>query len=113
MMIGDNSNLFDLTYVDNAAYAHILASDKLGAGLGVEGQVYLCLMEAFIITNDQPIFFWDYPKYLLNELGYKNTQQIVLPTSFAYGLGALMDGLAAVLKPVVEIHPSLTRFLRN
>ncbi|KAF9016895.1 C-3 sterol dehydrogenase [Hymenopellis radicata] len=27
--IGDNNNLFDLTYVENAAYAHLLAADKL------------------------------------------------------------------------------------
>jgi 3-beta hydroxysteroid dehydrogenase/isomerase family len=38
-MIGDNQNLFDLTFVDNAAYAHILAADKLLPGKNVDGQV--------------------------------------------------------------------------
>lgn len=27
--IGDNNNLFDITYVENVAYAHLLAADKL------------------------------------------------------------------------------------
>ncbi|KDN47546.1 NAD(P)-binding protein [Tilletiaria anomala UBC 951] len=30
MQIGDNENLFDWTYVDNVAHAHLLAADKLG-----------------------------------------------------------------------------------
>lgn len=44
IMIGKNENLFDLTYVDNAAYAHILAGEKMKMGTGIEGQVLLLLM---------------------------------------------------------------------
>ena len=54
VVIGSNSSLFDLTYVDNVAYAHILAMEKLDDP-SVQG-------EAFLITNDEPILFWDYPK---------------------------------------------------
>jgi sterol-4alpha-carboxylate 3-dehydrogenase (decarboxylating) len=103
IMIGDNMNLFDLTYVDNAAYAHILAARKLEYGNGVDG-------EAFLITNDQPIFFWDYPKIVWHQLGYRNTQSIALPKSVAYAIGDLMDFFTWVLKPIKAIHPTLTRF---
>lgn len=45
VMIGDNDNLFDMTYVDNAAHAHILAADKLNSTNGTAGQVcYFCDM---------------------------------------------------------------------
>ena len=39
VMIGANDNLFDMTYVDNAAHAHILAADKLAADNGTSGEV--------------------------------------------------------------------------
>lgn len=35
--IGDNSNLFDWTYVGNVAHAHLLAADKLGTSYPVVG----------------------------------------------------------------------------
>ena len=103
MMIGSNDNLFDMTYVDNAAYAHILAADKMTPTSGIGG-------EAFTITNDQPVFFWDYPKALYDGLGLKNTQQIRLSTSLAYALGALMDTMAWLMSPWKTLHPTLTRF---
>lgn len=37
--IGDNHNLVDWTYVENAAHAHLLASDKLTPGGPVAGEV--------------------------------------------------------------------------
>lgn len=39
VMIGSNDNLFDMTYVDNAAYAHILAAEKVEKDNGIAGQV--------------------------------------------------------------------------
>ncbi|KAF9082627.1 hypothetical protein BGX23_012267, partial [Mortierella sp. AD031] len=38
LQIGDNSGLFDWTYVENVAYSHVLAAEKLVAGSGVPGQ---------------------------------------------------------------------------
>ncbi|KAH9268091.1 hypothetical protein BASA84_000408 [Batrachochytrium salamandrivorans] len=43
VMIGDNENLFDMTFVENAAYAHILAADKLALDNGVSGRVGILL----------------------------------------------------------------------
>lgn len=40
-LIGDNKTLFDMTYVENCAYAHVLAADKLDEDNGTAGQVYL------------------------------------------------------------------------
>ena len=42
VQIGNNTTLFDMTYVENAAYSHILAADKLKVDNGTSGQV--CIM---------------------------------------------------------------------
>lgn len=44
VMIGDNENLFDMTYVENVAYAHWLALDQLVSNPSVNGQVTLNLI---------------------------------------------------------------------
>ena len=103
VMIGENDNLFDMTFVDNAAYAHILASDKLAVGNGTAG-------EAFNITNDQPLFFWDIPKALFDGLGYKNTMMIRIPRNLGFILGSFVDFAAWILSPLVTLHPSFTTF---
>lgn len=63
MQVGDGKNLFDFTYLGNAAYAHILAAKALVAASGksalpsndkrIDG-------EAFVITNDEPWPFWSF-----------------------------------------------------
>ncbi|EGF81861.1 hypothetical protein BATDEDRAFT_19024 [Batrachochytrium dendrobatidis JAM81] len=103
VMIGSNENLFDMTFVENAAHAHVLAADKLAANNDTSG-------EAFIITNDQPMLFWDFPKVLFHELGYTQTQRIVIPRAVGMLLGSLSDLAAWILKPIKTIRPTFTRF---
>jgi nucleoside-diphosphate-sugar epimerase len=66
MQIGENSNLFDWTYVGNHAHAHILAADALlkayksptlpPENKRVDGKV-------FYTINDEPrLHFWDSPR---------------------------------------------------
>lgn len=71
--VGDGSNLFDWTYVENAAHTHILAacallkahrsSSPTSAGERVDG-------EAFFITNDEATPFWDFARSLGAAKGY-------------------------------------------
>ncbi|KAL3473343.1 hypothetical protein BJX99DRAFT_233804 [Aspergillus californicus] len=67
MQLGENNNLFDFTYVGNVAYSHLLAAYRLiGAHKRIEaGQSDILDYErvdgeAFLITNDQPVYFWDF-----------------------------------------------------
>jgi sterol-4alpha-carboxylate 3-dehydrogenase (decarboxylating) len=48
--IGDNFNLVDWTYVENCAYAHILAVDKLSVENKIAGEVniYMIIIIFFI-----------------------------------------------------------------
>lgn len=81
--IGDNENLFDVTYIENAAYAHILAAEKLVAPSAstnekkVDGEV-------FFITNGEPIYFWDWCRTIWAQFGH--TQEKVTVLSFSIGL---------------------------
>ena len=40
--IGDNCNLFDYSYVENVAYAHVLAADKMASDNKISGEVGIC-----------------------------------------------------------------------
>ena len=83
--IGDNSNLWDFTYIDNAAFAHILAAENLttpekdlnhGSAAG----------EAFIITNGEPVYFWDFPRAVWAEFGHVRSWNIYIPMSLGFWL---------------------------
>ncbi|KAL8788241.1 MAG: hypothetical protein Q9213_001761, partial [Squamulea squamosa] len=67
--LGENNNLFDFTYVGNAAYAHILAaiallttSQKFGTMQTVPLDHERADGQAFLITNCQPVYFWDFAR---------------------------------------------------
>jgi sterol-4alpha-carboxylate 3-dehydrogenase (decarboxylating) len=71
IQIGDNSKLFDWTYVGNNADAQLLAARALLRSLRepqsddqkVDG-------EAFVITNDNPWPFWDFTRAVCAAAGY-------------------------------------------
>lgn len=84
--VGDNSNLWDFTYVDNVAYAHILAAENLltpekdldyGSAAG----------EAFMITNGEPVCFWDFARGCWAAWGHVNPWKIYIPMSLGFWLG--------------------------
>lgn len=96
--VGSNENLFDFTYVGNIAHAHCLAAVSLlvtskaaTAPLDhekVDG-------EAFIITNDSPIYFWDFPRMLWKIAGSeKGTEGVwVITKDVGIPLATLLEGI--------------------
>ncbi|KAI8825687.1 3-beta hydroxysteroid dehydrogenase/isomerase family-domain-containing protein [Fimicolochytrium jonesii] len=104
-MIGDNSYLFDWTYVDNVAHAHILAANVMDKRKGVAGEV-------FYITNHTPTFFWDVPKYLYNHLGYTNTLSKRIPRTLGFILGSTVDFFVSLIHATTGkvVTPTFTRF---
>lgn len=67
--IGDNTNLFDFTENTNVAHAHHLAAAALltTAERETKGQMRPLDHEkvdgeAFFITNDAPVYFWDFTR---------------------------------------------------
>lgn len=100
--LGENDNLFDFTYAGNVAHAHILAAIALLATYSsstapldhekVDG-------EAFMITNDSPIYFWDLARMFWREAGsdlgtehvWKITREIGLP------LAGIVEGICKLI----------------
>lgn len=101
VQLGDNNNLFDVTYVGNVAYAHVLGAQALNGenASQVAGQ-------AFFITNDQPIFFWSFARLIYASEGKYDMPKLVIPRTLAVGLGYLSQwGCKLVGK-----EPSFTAF---
>jgi nucleoside-diphosphate-sugar epimerase len=51
--VGDGTNLVDVTYVENAATAHLQAADALAAGAGASGKAYF-------ISQGEPVNCWQW-----------------------------------------------------
>jgi nucleoside-diphosphate-sugar epimerase len=60
--IGDGTNRIDVTYVENAAEAHLLAADALRVGSPVCGKAYF-------IGQEEPVMLWPFINTLLSLAG--------------------------------------------
>lgn len=76
--IGDNTNLFDFTYVGNCAHAHLLAAVlllKTSSGETLKNGTVDG--EAFFVSNDQPMPFWTFGRKVFDLLpGDKSTGKV-------------------------------------
>lgn len=94
--LGKNDNLFDFTYVGNAAHAHILAacalldthrrSTRPGDGEKVDG-------ECFFITNGSPVYFWDFARLVWKAAGDETEpcQVWVIQRTFGLALASVIE----------------------
>ncbi|KAK6544019.1 erg26, C-3 sterol dehydrogenase [Orbilia ellipsospora] len=111
--LGNNTNMFDFTYIDNLAIAHILAASTLlhqHASTGatdpsVDQRSHLDGTSLFI-TNGQPVYFWDFAKAIWCHYGVYNAGSIVMPR----GIGLIIAGLAEGFSKLMGREPGLTRF---
>lgn len=71
VQMGPGKNYYDVTYISNLVDAHLLAAHALVDAYGkvaspverrVDGQ-------AFIITNDEPLLFWDFQRAISASVG--------------------------------------------
>lgn len=100
-IVGDGTNKVDITYVENAAEAHLQAADHLNVGSPVAGQVYF-------ISQGEPVLLWDFINQLLERLGIpKVTRAISYRT--ARLLGAMLETVHTLFS--LRGEPRMTRFL--
>lgn len=100
-IVGAGSNRVDITYIDNAVYAHLLAAENLCTSASAAG-------EAFFIGQEAPVNLWQWINALFTRLGIAPiTRQVPLP--LAYGAGAVLELGHHLLRPRQE--PRMTRFL--
>jgi 2-alkyl-3-oxoalkanoate reductase len=100
--IGPPGNLIDVTYVDNAAHAHVLAADALGADKTRPAG------KAYFISQGRPVEPAVFVNRVLEELGLAAVTRRV-PLALAWGMGALFEAAWSMLP--LKGEPLMTRFL--
>jgi len=99
--IGDGTNLVDVTYIDNAASAHILALDRLAPGAP-------CAGKAYFISQGEPIRLWPWLNEILLSLGIPPFTKRV-SYRLAYAAGTILEYVYRLFGLASE--PPMTRFL--
>lgn len=102
-IVGDGSNRVDITYVENAAAAHVLAADCLQPGAPVAGRAYF-------ISQGEPVLLWDFINQLLERIGVPKITKAVSYRA-AWTIGAFLELLYGVLP--LRGEPRMTRFLAS
>jgi len=101
IQVGDGKNLVDITYIDNAAVAHLLAADALSPG-------GCCAGRAYFISQGEPVELWPWLNTILAALGVPQVRRSI---SFgaAKRIGAFLEVIHKLLPANME--PRMTRFL--
>ena len=101
-LVGKQDKLVDTIYIDNAAYAHILAANELIASNSK------CAGKPYFLSNDEPVAMGTMLNLILacDELP-EVTKRV--PVSVAYCAGAILEGLYKLLGKKEE--PIMTRFV--
>jgi len=103
VQVGDGTNRVDLTYVADAARAHLLAADALTPGSPAVGAIYF-------ISQDEPVNLWAWIQQFLERLHLPLVKhRISLPVARAIGLA--METAYRLLRLPGE--PKMTRFLAS
>lgn len=110
VQLGDNTNIFDFTYVGNVAHAHLLAARLLLATAAaatvpldherVDGEV-------FFVTNDAPVYFWDFARAVWraagNDAGTEGVWKIPRDLSLLMGMAS------EIFNAVIQKAPTFTK----
>ena len=99
--VGTGSNLISMSYVENAAAAHVQAADALGPNSSVAGRAYF-------INEPEPVNLWQWINELLARAGLPAVRKRI-STSAAYAVGAACEAIFTLLR--IASEPPMTRFL--
>lgn len=99
--VGDGKNLVDITYIDNAAEAHVLALDKVCPGAACAGRAYF-------ISQGEPVELWSWLGKILAGVGAPAIKRR-MSFSRARRSGAMLEIIHRVL--AISQEPLMTRFL--
>lgn len=83
-IVGDGNNFYDFMYIDNAVHAHVLAIENLLTTKSAAGQ-------SFFISNQEPVYFWDFMAYVWAQFGHVPKYRIRIPAPIAWLAGCLME----------------------
>ncbi len=101
VQVGDGKNLVDITYIDNAAQAHLQAADALGPTARCAGRSYF-------LSQGEPVRLWDWLNEILAGVELPPAKRTISYAT-AYRLGRLLEVVYRVL--AIHREPIMTRFL--
>ncbi|MDR1906674.1 MAG: NAD-dependent epimerase/dehydratase family protein [Puniceicoccales bacterium] len=81
-IVGEGKNLVDITFVDNAAHAHLLAFDALETGKACG--------KAYFIGQERPVNLWEFINTILKNVGFPSVKKRVT-FRHAYFFGAFAE----------------------
>jgi 2-alkyl-3-oxoalkanoate reductase len=99
--VGDGKNLIDITYVENAAAAHLQAADALKPGSPLCGRPYF-------ISQGEPVNCWQWINDVLQLASLPPVRRSISLTA-AYAAGLALESVHRLVGPTKE--PRMTRFL--
>jgi nucleoside-diphosphate-sugar epimerase len=99
--VGDGGNRVDTIYINNAAWAHLLAMQALEANPAISGKVYF-------ISDDAPIGLWEMVNRILEAGGKPPVTRRISPAA-AYRIGAVLEWVYRTFSLPGE--PRMTRFV--
>lgn len=103
MQVGDGSNIVDITFVENAADAHILAGKQLEEDEGVRGQ-------AFFIGDKEPVNLWNWINSVLKSMDVKPVAKTISYKT-AFRIGSVLEFFYRHLR--LSGEPRMTRFVAS
>ncbi len=103
--LGNGKSKCQHTYVRNVAFAHLLAAKALWDGKpGVAGSAYF-------ITDGPGSNFFSFFDRIVEGAGYrKKKKNLWLPRWLSFGIGALNETFAWMVKPIYSYTPKFSRF---
>jgi nucleoside-diphosphate-sugar epimerase len=100
-IVGTGKNLVDVTYIQNAVDAHILAMEKLSPQSKLAGQAYF-------IGQERPVVLWDFINGILLRYNLPPITRKV-PASAAFYIGLLFESWYKFFR--INGDPPMTRFV--
>jgi nucleoside-diphosphate-sugar epimerase len=101
--VGDGTNLISMSYVENAAAAHLQALEALRPDSA-------CAGKAYFINEAQPVRLWDWINQLLELAGLPPVRRSISPV-MAWAAGGVCEAVYTLLR--MKSDPPMTRFLAS
>lgn len=100
-IVGNGRNMVDVTYIQNAVDAHILAFEKLSPQSPVAGQAYF-------IGQERPVVLWDFINEILRCYNMPPITKKV-PAGVAFNIGLFFESWYRLFQ--INGEPPMTRFV--
>jgi len=101
-IVGDGRNKVDITHIENATTAHLLAWEKL------ESSPESVRQKAYFISDGEPVVLWDWIQQLLKDVGVRPIRRRI-PYRLVYRMAAGFEWWYRTFKTKGE--PPMTRFV--